>query len=136
MLRLGRGHRREQPAGRRLKARGLWQLLGIGLLMSASQIAGAREFLESRTSQAVNAWEVVETLNPRWLRSRSASVNYGPSYARAVVNGTVRRVLADLYRMSTDNIETMRYLSASDATTKYGTGYAGGVIEVTLRRGR
>ncbi len=83
-----------------------------------------------------SAWEAVETLNPRWLRSRSVSVNYGPSYARVVVNGTVRRVLADLYRMSTDNIETMRYLSATDATTKYGTGYAGGVIEVTLRRGR
>ncbi len=84
----------------------------------------------------LSAGEVVETLNPRWLRSRSVSVNYGPSYARVVVNGTVRRVLADLYRMSTDNIETMRYLSATDATTKYGTGYAGGVIEVTMRRGR
>ncbi len=83
-----------------------------------------------------SAWRAVETLNPLWLRSRSVSVNYGPSYARVVVNGTVRRVLTDLYRMSTDNIETMRYLSASDATTKYGTGYAGGVIEVTLRRGR
>jgi len=53
-----------------------------------------------------------------------------------MVDGTIRRVLADLYGMSTNNIETMRYLSASDATTKYGTGYAGGVIEVTLRRGR
>ena len=84
----------------------------------------------------LSAWEAVETLNPRWLRSRSVSVNYGPSYARVVVDGTVRRVLADLYRISTVNIETMRYLSASDATTKYGTGYAGGVIEVTLRRGR
>ena len=83
-----------------------------------------------------SAWRAVETLNPRWLRSRSVSVNYGPSYARVVVDGTVRRVLTDLYRMSTNNIETMRYLSATDATTKYGTGYAGGVIEVTMRRGR
>jgi len=38
--------------------------------------------------------------------------------------------------MSTDDIETMRYLSASDATIRYGTGYIGGVIEVTMRRGR
>ena len=45
-------------------------------------------------------------------------------------------MLAYLDQMSTENIETMRYLSASDATTKYGTGYAGGVIEVTTRRGR
>ncbi len=84
----------------------------------------------------LSAWEAVRTLNPRWLRSRSVSVNYGPSYARVVVDGTVRRVLGYLDQMSTENIETMRYLSASDATTKYGTGYAGGVIEVTMRRGR
>ncbi len=84
----------------------------------------------------LSAWRAVETLNPRWLRSRSVGVNYGPSYARVVVDGTVRRSLNELYRMSTDNIETMRFLSASDATTKYGTGYAGGVIEVTTRRGR
>ncbi len=47
-----------------------------------------------------------------------------------------RRELADLNRMSTADIETMRYLSASDATTRYGTGYIGGVIEVTMRSGR
>ena len=83
-----------------------------------------------------SAYEAVETLNPRWLQPRGGSPQYGPSYARVVVDGTVRRELADLYRMSTNNIETMRYLSASDATTRYGTGYIGGVIEVTTRRGR
>ncbi len=99
---------------------------------------GTRLIVRAQLEQlaGLSAWQAVETLNPRWLRSRSVSVNYGPSYARVVVDGTVRRVLADLYRMSTNNIETMRYLSASDATTKYGTGNAGGVIEVTLRRGR
>ena len=61
----------------------------------------------------------VETLNPRWLQARTVSVNYGPSYARVVVDGTVRGELAELYRMSTNNIETMRYLSASDATTRW-----------------
>ena len=83
-----------------------------------------------------SAYEAVETLNPRWLQPRGGSPRYGPSYARVVVDGTVRRELADLYRMSTNNIETMRYLSASDATTRYGTGYIGGVIEVTMRKGR
>ena len=50
-----------------------------------------------------------------------------------MVDGTIRRELDDLYRMSTDNIETMRYLTAPEATTRYGTGYPGGVIEVTTR---
>ncbi len=83
-----------------------------------------------------SAWRAVETLNPRWLRSRSVSVNYGPSYARVVVDGTARGELRELRRLFSDNIETLRYLSAPDATTKYGTGYPGGVIEVSTIRGR
>ena len=83
-----------------------------------------------------SAYEAVETLNPRWLQPRGSTPVYGPSYARVVVDRTVRGELADLYRISTIDIETMRYLSASDATTRYGTGYVGGVIEVTTRRGR
>ena len=83
-----------------------------------------------------SACEAVETLNPRWLQPRGSTPASGPFYARVVVDGTVRGELADLYRISINDIETMRYLSASDATTRYGTGYLGGIIEVTTRRGR
>ena len=83
-----------------------------------------------------SAYEAVETLNPRWLQARGGTPASGPFYARVVVDGRVRGELADLYGISIDDIETMRYLSASDATTRYGTGYIGGVIEVTTRRGR
>ena len=82
-----------------------------------------------------SAYEAVETLNRRWLQpQRGSSLASGQSYARVMIDGSVRRNINDLARMSTDNIETMRYLSAPDATIKYGTGYPGGVIEVTLRR--
>ena len=82
-----------------------------------------------------SAYEAVETLNRRWLQpQRGSSLASGQSFARVMIDGNVRREINDLARMSTDNIETMRYLSAPDATTKYGTGYPGGVIEVTLRR--
>ena len=80
-----------------------------------------------------SAWQAVETLNLRWLLARSVSFISGPLYARVVVDGTHFGELAELNRMSTDTIETMRYLSAPDATTRYGTGYLGGVIEVTTR---
>ena len=82
-----------------------------------------------------SAYEAVETLNRRWLQpQRGSSLVSGQSFARVMIDGNVRRELRDLARMSTDNIETMRYLSAPDATTRYGTGYPGGVIEVTTRR--
>ncbi len=83
-----------------------------------------------------SAYEAVETLNRRWIQpQRSSSFVAGVSYARVVVDGVTRGELDELYRISSDNVETMRYLSAPDATTKYGTGYPGGVIEVTIRSG-
>ena len=60
----------------------------------------------------LSAWQAVETLNPRWLQPRSVSLNYGPAYARVVVDGTFRRELNELARINTDNIETMRYLTS------------------------
>ena len=91
--------------------------------------------------QGRSAWEVVETLNQRWLRVRrgsrpAAGVNRGAVYARVVVDGTFRGELEDLLRLQAFNIESMRLLSPPDATAKYGSGYMGGVIEVTTIRGR
>ena len=81
-----------------------------------------------------SAYEAVETLNRRWIqRQRGGGLSAGPAYARVVIDGFSRGELEDLHRLSTENIETMRYLSALDATTKYGTGFPGGVIEVTTR---
>ncbi len=83
-----------------------------------------------------SAYEVVESLNRRWLqadaRGRTIGVG-GPVFARVVVDGTPRGALYELHRMSASAIESMRFISASDATTKYGTGYPGGAIEVIMR---
>ncbi len=57
----------------------------------------------------------------------------GSGQARVVIDGTSRRDLNVLSQMSTDAVESLRFLSSGDATTKYGTGVPGGVIEVTTR---
>ena len=76
-------------------------------------------------------WEAINTLRSRWLRPQRGSTLTGPTYARVVVDGTVRLELDELHRLSSSNAETIRYLSAPEATIRYGTGYPGGVIEVT-----
>ena len=92
-----------------------------------------RAELEQLTGQS-NAWEAVEVLRPLWLRrGRGGVLPSGPTYARVVIDVSRRGELDDLRSISTDNIESLRFLSAIDATTKYGTGYLGGVIEVTTR---
>ena len=82
------------------------------------------------------AYEAVENLNRRWTQpQRGSSFAAGQHFARVVVDGSPRGELDELRRITSDDVESMRYLSAPDATTKYGTGYPGGVIEVTTRRG-
>ena len=83
-----------------------------------------------------SAYEVVESLNRRWLEADARGrtvVTGGPVFARVVVDGARRGELNELHRISASAIESMRFLSAADATTQYGTGYPGGVIEVTMR---
>ena len=75
-----------------------------------------------------SAWDAVERFNRRWLNARRGGV-----YARVVIDGTSRRDINVLSQMSTDGVESLRFLSSGEATTKYGTGFPGGVIEVTTR---
>ena len=92
-----------------------------------------RAELESFTGGSV--FDAVQILRRRWTEAQTVSILSGPVYARVVVDSTFRGELGELHLLSTENIETMRFLSASDATTKYGTGYLGGVIEVETIRG-
>ena len=82
-----------------------------------------------------SGFDAVRLLRRRWMEVQTVSIIFGPVYARVVIDGTSRGELGELHLLSTEDIETMRFLSASDATTKYGTGYLGGVIEVETIRG-
>ncbi len=92
-----------------------------------------RAELEQRPGDS--AYQVVESLNRRWLQDdrRGRTFGGGPIFARVVVDGAPRGGLNELHRMSASEIESMRFISAPDATIKYGTGYPGGAIEVTMR---
>ncbi len=80
----------------------------------------------------------VEDLRRRWLQPRRSPTfnNPGSFYARVVVDSIVRGELRELSVMSSENVQSMRYLSPADATTRYGTGFMGGVIEVTTLTAR
>ncbi len=80
-----------------------------------------------------SAYNVIQSLHSRWLQPRR--VDRGQTFARIMVDGTVRGELSDLRQLFSEVIETMRLLSGPDATFKYGTGFPGGVIEVVTRRG-
>lgn len=77
----------------------------------------------------LSAYQAVERLRPRWLRSRVGR------QAQVVVGGTPGQDLSALRTIRATDIREMRFVSAADATTRYGTGYDGGAIIVTLKGG-
>ncbi len=117
--------------------------LGAGGQTAAGDTRGNSRLItrgELNEREGDSAYEVVESLNRRWLQDdrRGRTFGGGPIFARVVVDGTPRGGLYELHRIGASEIESMRFISAPDATIKYGTGYPGGAIEVTMRdrRGR
>jgi hypothetical protein len=91
---------------------------------------------EVRASAARNAYDLVQSLRPQWLRGRGATSlrSTEPTLPLVYVEGIREGSTESLRRIGTDVIAGIEFLSASDATNRYGTGHTGGVILVSLRR--
>jgi hypothetical protein len=108
---------------------------------SGGQSAGPSRNRDIITAEEVarttfsTAYEVVESLRPEFMRSRSTSMGTGQSDNAVVyIDGVRAGGLNELRRVPREQIQEIRYLSGSDATTIYGTGHVGGAILVTTKR--
>lgn len=78
--------------------------------------------------------EAIQSLRPRWLRSRgNTSIRLGEEIPRVVLDGAIVGEAEELERISVESVEEVRFLDARDATTRYGTGFGGGAIVVVTR---
>ena len=99
---------------------------------------------EIAKSSASNAYDLIKTLRPQWLRARGISTGMpdpsgggvsDPGGGIAVyVDGARQGGLDQLENIGAERVQELRYLSANDATQKYGTGHTQGAIEVTTKR--
>ena len=82
-----------------------------------------------------NAFELVQSLRPGWLRPRSQGTisNPTPILPEVFLDGSYFSPIQDLDDIPTSSIAYIEFISAADATTLYGTGYMGGVIHVHTR---
>jgi hypothetical protein len=87
---------------------------------------------EISTSSASTAYEVLQQLRPRFLRSRGVTSiqNPVPAYPVVYMNDIHHGDLDTLRTIRVDEIDEIRYISAADATTRWGTGHGGGVIQI------
>ena len=90
---------------------------------------------EIQDVSANNLYEVVESLRPRWLRSRGAISINNPSAGDPVVYMNQMRMgsIEVLRDLQPSNIVGIQWVTASDATTRFGLGHAGGVIQILTR---
>lgn len=94
--------------------------------------------IQSRASDASNAFQIIQKLRPQMLRTRglaSPSDRTGESVQPKVYLDNVEYgTMAQLTNVNASQIREIRFLSARDATTRWGTGHMGGVILITTKR--
>ena len=124
-----------------------FSLLAFALLLGAcaGAGAGAGRSLSAPVSRDVivmgehldrhaDAYQVIEALNPSWLRPRGRDSIRNPSQVRVYLDGMSLGGVSQLRSLDTGGIAEIRYFDAVSATQRWGTGHGAGVISITMRR--
>ena len=127
-------------ATRTLAALGLIVAAAAPMLAQRRSDVIAAEEIERIRANAATAFDVVQTLRPRWLKSREVVMS-GRSPESQMEYAPVHVYLNDVDAGGTDylktilaeNVESMRWLSANHASSRYGPT-DGPAIVVTLKR--
>jgi hypothetical protein len=89
-----------------------------------------REEIEASVHQ--NAFDIVQSLRPRWLTTRtSMSIRTGPGSVQFYVDG-VRQ--GSLESISKSIIQEIRYFPPTEAQARWGAGHQQGAVEVITRK--
>lgn len=93
---------------------------------------------EIDSSNAADAYQLIQLVRPEWLRTRGAASmqNPSPQPAVAYVDGQHYGPLSSLASFRYGSFKELRYYSPSEATNRWGTGHSGGVVYLSTRSGR
>jgi hypothetical protein len=90
---------------------------------------------EVASSNASNAYDVIITARPSFLKTRGHSTITlpGSDYATVYVNSQQYGDVTSLRTIAVDQIKEIRYFSASEAVTKFGSQSGSGVIQIITK---
>lgn len=84
-----------------------------------------------------DAYSLVQSLRPQWLRTRGATSVTSPEIVRVYLDGSLLGGPDQLRQLSTHSINSLRYLDGLEATQRWGIDHGAGAIVVsTLARTR
>jgi hypothetical protein len=100
-------------------------------------VPSSRNFIfadEINSSVATNAYDLIESLRPYWLRGRGPKSvrNRMASNPMAYVDGLRLGNISSLVSLPVHNIVKIEYMNSGDATIRFGTDHPGGAILITM----
>jgi hypothetical protein len=81
------------------------------------------------------AYEVVEELEPQWLRTRGRSSINNPEEVKVYLEGTEYGSVESLRQISAESVEYIEHLNSGEAQFRFGPGNTQGALVVSLRPG-
>jgi len=81
-----------------------------------------------------DAFSLVQSLRPGWLRVRGASTVAGSETVKIYLDGSLLGGAQMLRQISTQSIGSLQYLSGLEATQRYGLDHGAGAIIVSTQR--
>ena len=88
---------------------------------------------EMRAAGFADAFRVVETLRPHWLRTRGATTLTGRETVKVYLDDLLLGGPDQLQQITTRSIASIRYLDGNEATQRWGLDHGHGAILVLTR---
>jgi hypothetical protein len=86
---------------------------------------------EMAASGFTDAFSLVQSLRPQWLRVRGTSSLATSEYVRVYLDGSLLGGTDHLRQITTSSISTLQYLDGLQATQRWGLDHGGGAIVVS-----
>jgi hypothetical protein len=89
--------------------------------------------VEMQASGHQDAFSLVQSLRPQWLRVRGPSSLRGEETVKVYLDGSLLGHPDHLRQISTHSISSLRYLDGLEATQRWGLDHGAGAIVVSTR---
>jgi len=90
---------------------------------------------EIQASGYTDAFRVVQSLRPQWLRSRGVTSISQRETIKVYLDGSLLGAPDQLQQITATSISSIRFYDAVEATQRWGLDHGQGAIVVSTRRG-